>query len=69
LEGKFYLTKDSTEKPVKQGYKVKEGDLLGYIEAMKTYNAVRFDKDGVIKQMLKENGSDVEEDDVLAIIE
>lgn len=68
LEGKFYLTKDSSEKAIKVGDTVKEGDILGYVEAMKTYNAIRFDKGGVVKQILKENGSDVEEDDELVIL-
>uniref|UniRef100_UPI000237C4EB biotin/lipoyl-containing protein n=2 Tax=Anaerophaga thermohalophila TaxID=177400 RepID=UPI000237C4EB len=68
LEGKFYFTKDSSETPVKVGDKVKEGDILGYVEAMKTYNAIRFDKSGEIKQILKENGSDVEEDDELVVL-
>ncbi|WP_255297378.1 acetyl-CoA carboxylase biotin carboxyl carrier protein [Anaerophaga thermohalophila] len=68
LEGKFYFTKDSGETPVKVGDKVKEGDILGYVEAMKTYNAIRFDKSGEIKQILKENGSDVEEDDELVVL-
>jgi pyruvate carboxylase subunit B len=36
---------------------------------MKTYNAVKFDKDGVISKILKENGSDVEEDDELVVLE
>jgi pyruvate carboxylase subunit B len=68
LEGKFYFTKDSGETPVKVGDKVKKGDILGYVEAMKTYNAIRFDKSGVIKQILVENGSDVEEDDELVVL-
>lgn len=68
LEGKFYFTKDSGEKPLKVGDKVKEGDVLGYVEAMKTYNAVRFEKSGVVRKILKENGSDVEEDDELVLL-
>ena len=43
LEGKFFLTKNTQETPRKVGDKVKKGDLLGYIEAMKTYNAIRSD--------------------------
>jgi pyruvate carboxylase subunit B len=68
LEGKFYLTKDSGETPLKVGDKVKEGDVLGYVEAMKTYNAVRFDRGGEVKQILVENGSDIEEDDELVVL-
>ncbi|PWD98344.1 biotin/lipoyl-containing protein [Marinilabilia rubra] len=68
LEGKFYFTKEAGEKPIKEGDRIKEGDIVGYIEAMKTYNAVRFDKEGVVKKILKENGSDVEEDDELVVV-
>jgi pyruvate carboxylase subunit B len=69
LEGRFYLTKDASETPIKVGDKVKEGDVVGYIEAMKTYNAVRFDQSGVVAKILKENGSEVEEDDELIVLQ
>lgn len=68
LEGRFYFTKDASETPVKEGDKMKKGDVVGYIEAMKTYNAVRLDKDGVVAKILKENGSEVEEDDELIVL-
>jgi pyruvate carboxylase subunit B len=68
LEGKFYLTKSSGEVPVKVGDVIKEGDLIGYIEAMKTYNAIRADKAGKIVSIAKANGEDVEEDDVLVLV-
>lgn len=69
LEGKFYFTKDSSETAIKVGDKVKAGDLVGYIEAMKTFNAVRFDRDGVIQKIEATNSADVEEDDVLVYIQ
>lgn len=69
LEGKFYFTKDSSETPIKEGDIVKEGDVLGYVEAMKTYNAVRFDRSGMVAKILKENGSEVEEDDELVVLQ
>lgn len=68
LEGKFYLVKDSGEKAIQVGDRVKDGDLLGYVEAMKTFNAIRFDKSGVIQKILVLNGTDVSEDDALVII-
>lgn len=68
LEGKFYLTKDSSEQAIQVGDSVKEGDLLGYVEAMKTFNAIRFDKSGVIQKILLANGTDVNEDDILVVI-
>ncbi|MGE4585830.1 MAG: biotin/lipoyl-containing protein [Mangrovibacterium sp.] len=68
LEGKFYLTKDSSETPLKVGDQVTEGDLIGYIEAMKTFNAIKSDVSGQVAEMLLSSGSDVEEDDVLVRI-
>ena len=65
LEGKFFLTKDSTETPVKEGDTVKVGDLIGYIESMKTYNAIAADKAGKVVEVCFSNGAAVEEDDVL----
>ena len=63
LEGKFYLVKDNSETPKKVGDSVQEGDVLGYIEAMKTFNAIRADKAGVITAILVNSGDAVEEDD------
>ena len=63
LEGKFYLTKDNSETPKKVGDAVQAGDTLGYIEAMKTFNAIRADKAGVITAILANSGDSVEEDD------
>ncbi len=68
LEGKFFLTKDSSETPLKVGDTVKEGDLLGYVEAMKTYNAIRAEFGGVVKEICLANGESVSEDDTLKII-
>jgi pyruvate carboxylase subunit B len=69
LEGKFYLTKNTSETPIKVGDFINEGDLIGYIEAMKTLNSIRSDKAGKVIQILKSVGEDVEEDDVLVIIQ
>ena len=63
LEGKFYLVKDNSETPKKVGDSVQEGDVLGYIEAMKTFNAIRADKAGTITAILVNSGDSVEEDD------
>lgn len=65
LEGKFFLTKDASETPVKVGDTVKKGDTVLYIEAMKTYNAVTSPTDGVIVEILVNNGDNVFEDDIL----
>ena len=63
LEGKFYRVKDSQETPKQIGEAVKAGDVIGYIEAMKTYNAIRADFDGVLTAILVNSGEAVEEDD------
>jgi pyruvate carboxylase subunit B len=65
LEGKFFLTKSATETAVKVGDSVKKGQVVCYIEAMKTYNAVMAEFDGVVTQICVENGTAVSEDDVL----
>ncbi|MDL2278167.1 oxaloacetate decarboxylase [Parabacteroides sp. OttesenSCG-928-G07] len=69
LEGKFFLVKDTSETPKKVGDVVKEGDLLCYVEAMKTYNAVRSEFSGTITAILPASGDTVSEDDVLMTIQ
>ncbi|MDR2968345.1 MAG: oxaloacetate decarboxylase [Tannerellaceae bacterium] len=68
LEGKFFLVKDTSETPLKVGDAVKEGDLLCYVEAMKTYNAVRSEFSGTVTAIIPAPGDSVSEDDVLMTI-
>ncbi|MBW8332478.1 MAG: oxaloacetate decarboxylase [Prolixibacteraceae bacterium] len=68
LEGKFYLTKESSETPLKVGDSIKAGDLIGYVEAMKTFNAIRSDVSGVVVEICSTPGSEIEEDDVMVKI-
>lgn len=65
LEGKFSLVKNASETPVKVGDAVKKGQTIGYIEAMKTYNAVAADCDGTITAICATPGDKVFEDDIL----
>ncbi len=65
LEGKFFLTKTAQETPLKVGDKVNEGDVLCYVEAMKTYNAIRAEFGGTITAICTNPGDSVSEDDVL----
>ena len=65
LEGKFYLTNNPSETPVKMGDVIAKGDLVGYIESMKTYNAICSDMAGTIVGIGFANGDSVQEDDVL----
>lgn len=65
LEGKFFLTKDASEKAVRTGDVVKKGDVVGYIESMKTYNAIVAEEPGKIVEICLNNGDSVDEDDVI----
>ncbi len=68
LEGKFYMIKNPSDKPVKVGDVVKKGQVLCYIESMKTYNAVFSEFDGKVAEICVSSGSSVNEDDLLMII-
>ncbi len=65
LEGKFFLVKSAGETPLKVGDQVKAGDVLCYIEAMKTYNAIRSEFDGTITAICANPGDSIAEDDVI----
>ena len=65
LEGKFYRVKSAQETAKNVGDSVQRGDIIGYIEAMKTYNAIRAEFDGTITEIVVKSGDSVEEDDVL----
>jgi pyruvate carboxylase subunit B len=69
LEGKFFLTKDSSETALKVGDTVKAGDLMGYIESMKTYNAITSEESGKVVEICFANGDSVDEDDILIKIQ
>ncbi len=69
LEGKFYLTKESTEVPLKVGDKITEGETIAYIEAMKVINAIAADKSGTVVEIVARHGEEVFEDDVIIKIQ
>ncbi len=54
---------------VEIGQRVKEGDTLCIIEAMKLLNEIEADKNGVIKAILLENGQPVEYGEPLFVIQ
>ena len=61
MVGIIYLTpKPSSPSFVKSGQKIKKGDTICLIEAMKTFNEIKSDKDGVVKSILVKNGEAVE---------
>ena len=69
ISGKFFKTKDSSAKAVAVGDMVKEGDIVGYIEAMKVFNAVAAPVSGKVVEICRNSGDDVDEDDVLMKIQ
>ena len=61
MVGIIYITPKPSSPPfVKKGQKVKKGDTICLIEAMKTFNEIKSDKDGLIKNILVKNGEAVE---------
>ncbi|MCD8306054.1 MAG: oxaloacetate decarboxylase [Prevotella sp.] len=68
LEGKFFLVSGSGEQPKKVGDRVEKGEVVCFIEAMKTYNAIKSEFAGVITSINFHPGEAVNEDDVLMII-
>jgi pyruvate carboxylase subunit B len=65
LEGNYHRTKSASETAIKVGDTIKEGDVIGYIESMKVYNAITADKSGKIVEICFNDGETVEEDDAL----
>jgi len=63
VEGKFFLTKESSETAVKVGDVIKEGDKIGYIESMKVFNAVVSEVSGTIVEICYNSGDDIDEDE------
>ena len=70
MVGTAYLTAEPGAAPfISVGAKVKEGDTLVIIEAMKVMNPIPSPKSGVVKQILIQNAQPVEYEQPLAIIE
>ena len=53
---------------VKEGDKIKSGDIVVVLEAMKMENSLTSPTDGVIKKISFHAGSSVNKDDVLCVI-
>ncbi len=70
MVGIFYTSSSPEEPPyVSKGQKVKAGDVICIIEAMKIMNQIEADKDGTLLKALVENGEAVEYGQPLFIIE
>ena len=61
MVGIIYLTPKPSSPPfVKKGQIIKKGDTICLIEAMKTFNEIKSDKDCTIKSVMVKNGEAVE---------
>jgi|TARA_B100001964_G_scaffold148824_1_gene163999 acetyl-CoA carboxylase biotin carboxyl carrier protein len=70
IVGTAYLAVEpGGEKFVEVGKKIKKGDTVMIIEAMKTMNHVPSTKDGVVKEICVEDGQPVEFDQKIIILE
>ena len=70
IVGTFYRAPSPDDDPyVSVGDKVSKGQVLCIIEAMKIMNEIESDKDGIVKDILLDNGSPVEFDTPLFRIE
>lgn len=69
LEGNFYRTKNPGDAPVNVGDRINKGDVIGYIESMKVYNAITAHIEGQVVEVCFADGAAVEEDDVLIKLE
>lgn len=70
MVGVVYLAPEPGAKPfVKVGTSVHAGDTVALVEAMKTFNPIKADTDGVVKKILVSDGGAVEFDQPLIVIE
>lgn len=61
LVGRFYAAPSEDAEPfVKAGDTVKKGQTLAIVEAMKLMNEIESEYDGVVEEVLAENGQSVE---------
>ena len=61
MVGIIYLTPKPSSPPfAKKGQKIKKGDTICLIEAMKTFNEIKSDRDCTIKTVMVKNGEAVE---------
>ncbi|MDE5615814.1 MAG: acetyl-CoA carboxylase biotin carboxyl carrier protein subunit [Alphaproteobacteria bacterium] len=70
MVGVAYLAPEPGAKPFTSvGAQIKAGDTVALVEAMKTFNPIKSDKDGVVKEILVTDGAAVEFDQPLIVIE
>ena len=70
MVGVLYLAPEPGAKPfVKVGASVKAGDTVALVEAMKTFNPIKADIDGIVKEILIADGAAVEFDTPIIVLE
>ncbi len=70
MVGVAYLAPEPGAKPFTTvGAHIKAGDTVALVEAMKTFNPIKSDRDGVVKEILVTDGQAVEFDQALIVIE
>lgn len=70
MVGMIYLAPEPGAKPfVSVGDQVSEGQTICLIEAMKTFNSVAAPKSGVVRKIIAKNGSPIEFDEPIMVIE
>ena len=68
--GTAYLAPEPGAKPfVEVGKKIKKGDTVMIVEAMKTMNHVPSSHEGIVKKISVEDGQPVEYDQILILVE
>ncbi len=70
LVGTFYSAPSEDSEPyVKVGDSIKKGQVLAIVEAMKLMNEIESEYDGVVREILVQNGTGIEYGQPLFIIE
>ena len=65
----YHAPEPGAKKFVEVGKKIKKGDTIMIVEAMKTMNHVPSSADGIVKEILVDDGQPVEFGQVLIILE
>lgn len=70
MVGVAYLSPEPGAAPFTTvGAHIKAGDTVALVEAMKTFNPIKSDRDGIVKEILVSDGAAVEFDQPLIVIE
>ena len=70
MVGTFYRAPSPESKPfIEKGQRVKKGDIICIIEAMKLMNEIEADSEGIVKEILVENNQPIEFAQPILILE